>query len=141
MFLKWILLREARKMKKDQMLMDRIMNDVKIMKEIMDSPNFKEINEVRAIEDTYKFPKCECITTSTYETRMSKKLEYPILKDGVTVEELLYRYNIYMNEYFLPSVEKEKTSTPREIKKLRSKKRFKKWYAENKDRILNMVEV
>lgn len=69
-----------------------------------------------------------------------KKIEYPVLKEGVTVEELLYRHNIYMNEYFHPSIEKEKTSTPKEIKKLRSKKRFKKWYAENKERILNMVE-
>lgn len=140
MLLKWIVLKDARKMKKEQMLMDRIMNDVKIMKEILDSPNFKQINDVFAIEETYKFPKDECITTSTYETRMSKKMAYPILKEDVTVEELLYRHNIYMNEYFRPSIEKEKTSTPKEIKKLRSKKRFKKWYAENKERILNMVE-
>lgn len=73
MLLKWIVLKDARKMKKEQMLMDRIMNDVNIMKEILDSPNFKQINDVFAIEETYKFPKDECITTSTCETRMRKK--------------------------------------------------------------------
>lgn len=140
MFLRWILLRDARKMKKDQKFMDRIMSDVKIMKEIIDGPNFKAINEVHAIEDTYKFPKCECITTLMYDKRMSKKIKYPILKEGVTEEELLYRFNIFMNEYFRPSIEKEKTSMPKEIKELRSKKRFKRWYAQNKERILHMVE-
>ena len=62
------------------------------------------------------------------------------MKEGVSIEELWYRHNIFMNEYFRPSIEKEKTSSSKEIKELRSEKRFKKWYAQNKVRILHMVE-
>ena len=67
------------------------------------------------------------------------KIEVPILKEGVDAEILLYRFYIYMNEYFIPTIEKVKYSSPKEIKVLRSKKRFKKWYAQNKERILHMV--
>ena len=141
MFENWKLKRTVKKMTKSQIKENKVIRDIEELTAILKSPNFKELMDIKSIEETYKFPENECITTLAAERLFGKKFEYPVLKEGVSIDELLYRYNIFMNEYFLPSIEKEKTSTPKEIKELRSKRRFKKWYAENKERILNMVEV
>ena len=141
MFENWKLKRKVKKMTKSQIKENKVIRDIEDLTAILKSPNFKELMDIKSIEETYKFPENECITVLVAERLFGKKFEYPVLKEGVSIDELLYRYNIFMNEYFLLSIEKEKTSTPKEIKELRSKKRFKKWYAENKERILNMAEV
>ena len=105
-------------------------------KEVLESPYFKEKNEVLSIEEFYKIPEVERIMTTTSTRINGKKFDIPMLKDGCDVETLLYRHNIFMEKYFRPSIEKEKTSTPKEIKELRSPKRFKKWYKENKELVL-----
>lgn len=77
--------------------------------------------------------------TTAYTKLADKKFEIPVLKEGIELEVLLYRYKIYMEEYFRPAVELEKTSTSEEIKYIRSPKRFIKWYKANKDKILKPV--
>ena len=140
MFKNWKLRRTIKKMMKSRAKEDKTIRDIQGLTAILKSPNFKELMDIKNIEETYKFPENECITTLVAERLFGKKFEYPVLKEGVSTEKMLYRHNIFMNEYFRPSIEKEKTSSPKEIKELRSKKRFKKWYAQNKDRILHMVE-
>lgn len=105
-------------------------------KEIIESPYYAEMSEVYTIETFYKLPKDEGIMTTGYKDICGTKVEVPMLREGVDIETLLYRYSIYMKEYFLPSLEKEKTSTPKEIKELRNPKRFKEWYNANKELIL-----
>ena len=123
-------------MKRQQKLMEKAQA---YKREIFESQYFTERKEVYSIETFYKLPKDERIMTTGFVDVCGSKIEVPIIKEGVDTEILLYRFFIYMNEYFIPTIEKVKSSDPKEIKVLRSKKRFKKWYAQNKERILHMV--
>ena len=131
--------RYLRKMEKNAAKVDKYIARTKALQEVLDSPYFKERNEVFSIEEFYKLPKSECIMTTAYTKLADKKFEIPVLKEGIELEVLLYRYKIYMEEYFRPAVELEKTSTSEEIKYIRSPKRFIKWYKANKDKILKPV--
>ena len=76
MFKNWKLKRTVKKMMKSRIKEDKTIRDIQGLTAILKSPNFKELMDIKNIEETYKIPKNECITKLVAESLFGKKFEY-----------------------------------------------------------------